>query len=92
MSESNVMYVNLSPEVNRFVRSQASLARLPLTAVLDALLREAIAPPPPIFSSTLWTIVPGGMLRSGIALPGFTSTRSPETTVSPGRSRCGARM
>ena len=31
----------------------------------------------PDFSSTLWMIVPIGMLRSGIALPGFTSTRSP---------------
>jgi hypothetical protein len=42
MPETNVMYVNLSPEVNRFVRSQAAAARLPLTAVLDALLREAM--------------------------------------------------
>ena len=37
-------------------------------------------------------IVPSGMFLNGIELPGLTSTRSPETTVSPGRSRCGARM
>src|SRR5262249_30412091 len=32
------------------------------------------------------------MLPTGIALPGFTSTCSPETTVSPCASRCGARI
>ena len=37
----------------------------------------------PGFISTLWMIVPTGMLRIGIALPGLTSTRSPETTLSP---------
>jgi len=46
----------------------------------------------PGFISTLWTIVPSGMFRSGIALPGLTSTRSPDTTRSPARSRCGARI
>ena len=46
----------------------------------------------PGFSSTLCTIVPTGMARSGMALPGFTSTCSPETTVSPAARRCGARM
>ena len=44
---------------------------------------RAIWPPLPGFISTLWTIVPSGMLRSGIALPGLTSTRSPDTTLSP---------
>ncbi len=53
---------------------------------------RAIWPPLPGFSSTLCTIVPTGMLFSGIALPGFTSTRSPETTTSPAFRRCGARM
>ena len=33
------------------------------------------APPLPGLVSILWTIVPTGMLPSGIALPGFTSTR-----------------
>ena len=42
---------------------------------------RAIAPPLPVFISTLWTIVPTGMLASGIALPGFTSTWTPAITV-----------
>ena len=49
-------------------------------------------PPLPIFISTLWTIVPTGMLASGMALPGFTSTLAPETTSSPTLRRCGARI
>ena len=31
-------------------------------------------PPLPIFNSTLWMMVPIGMLPSGITLPGLTST------------------
>ena len=46
----------------------------------------------PTFISTLWTMVPIGMLASGMALPGFTSTRASAITVSPAASRCGARM
>ena len=40
----------------------------------------------------LWMMVPIGMPRSGMALPGFTSTFSPATTSSPAFSRCGAMM
>jgi len=53
---------------------------------------RAIAPPLPIFISTLWTMVPTGMLASGIALPGLTSTWRPAITSSPGDRRCGAMM
>ena len=44
------------------------------------------------FSSILWMIVPTGIAFSGIALPGFTSTRSPAMIVSPAFRRCGAMM
>ena len=37
-------------------------------------------------------IVPTGIAAIGIALPGLMSTRWPDTTLSPARSRCGARM
>ena len=33
-----------------------------------------------------------GSAESGMALPIFTSTRSPDTTVSPTARRCGARI
>jgi hypothetical protein len=36
--------------------------------------------------------VPTGIDFSGIALPGLMSTFAPETTLSPARRRCGARM
>jgi hypothetical protein len=49
-------------------------------------------PPAPAFISMLWTMVPTGIAASGIALPGLMSTRAPAVTVSPARSRCGARM
>ncbi len=51
-----------------------------------------MAAPLPIFISTLWTIVPTGMLASAMALPGFTSTCWPDTTSSPTDRRCGAMM
>jgi hypothetical protein len=42
MPEKNVMYVNLADDTNKYLRSQASTSLLTLTAVLDALLREAM--------------------------------------------------
>jgi len=53
---------------------------------------RAICPPLPTLSSTLCTIVPTGMLDSGMALPGLMSTLSPAMMLSPADSRCGARM
>src|SRR6516165_4015109 len=55
-----------------------------LAANVTVPAERAIWPPFPIFISMLCTMVPIGMLLMGMALPGFTSTRSPETTVSPG--------
>ena len=40
----------------------------------------------------LCTMVPIGMEASCIALPGFTSALTPETTMSPTLKRCGARI
>ena len=50
----------------------------------DDLVRELRAP--------CFMIVPIGSVRSGEALPGFTSTFSAVTTSSPAFRRCGARM
>ena len=43
----------------------------------------AICPPPPIFISTLWMVVPSGIRFSGSALPGRMSALAAEMTVSP---------
>src|SRR5271166_1363120 len=37
-------------------------------------------------------MVPTGIVAIGIALPGLISTRWPDTTLSPARNRCGARI
>src|SRR5437870_12543472 len=49
-------------------------------------------PTPEIYTLSLHDalpILPIGMLPSGMALPGFTSTCSPDTMESPTASRCG---
>src|SRR5512147_2861884 len=48
--------------------------------------------PDPGWDSTLWITVPTGMARTGSALPGRTSTASPERSVSPTFTPIGARM
>src|SRR5450759_1628095 len=45
-------------------------------------LRTIFAPCPGL-SSTAWTMVPRGMMPSGIAFPGLTSTPLPDSTMSP---------
>ena len=49
-------------------------------------------PPWPGRSSTLWMVVPTGMYRIGIVLPGLMSAPWPDWTVSPTLSPFGARM
>ena len=49
-------------------------------------------PPLPGFSSTLWTVEPTGMWRSGIALPGLIGASEPERISSPGFTPFGAMM
>ena len=62
------------------------------------LAAEAPSPAPPEVHPTnpadglQGMMVPTGMLFSGIALPGFTSTLIPETTLSPFFKCCGAMM
>src|SRR5690606_38033302 len=51
-----------------------------------------ILPPWPGRSSTLWTVVPTGMKRSGMALPGLMSAPWPDSTRSPTLRPLGARM
>src|SRR6185312_12765734 len=54
---------------------QALLARVqPQDDVILVPAERAIWPPFPIFISMLWTMVPTGMLPSGMTLPGLTST------------------
>ena len=48
--------------------------------------------PRPGCSSTLWMIVPSGMLAIGSALPTVMSAPAPDSTVMPTRRRCGAMM
>ena len=78
----------ISPEARRIWLQSPSR---PISCANEPAER-AIWPPAPGFSSTLWMIVPTGIAFSGAALPGFTSTRSAASTLSPTCSRCGARM
>ena len=67
---------------------------MPSRAVKDTELPALRAswPPLPGFISTLCTMEPTGMCRSGMALPGLIGASAPERTSSPGFTPLGARM
>ena len=78
----------ISPDGSRSSALPPSLA----TSWADEPAERAILPPWPGRSSMLCTVVPVGIERSGMALPGRMSTAWPDSTVWPTRSRTGARM
>ncbi len=80
--------MRISPEGRRTVVYLPSLAMI----CAETPAERTIWPPLPGFSSMLCTWVPSGMLPIGIALPGRTSTFSPDITVSPTARPTGARM
>src|SRR5215218_8765726 len=78
----------ISPEGSRSVARSPSFA----TSWISTPAERPSWPPLPGISSTLWTMVPVGIRRSGSALPTVMSAISPLITVMPTRRRFGARM
>ena len=78
-----------------------NLARRHAELRVVAVLRHRVAPEPaertscaplPFRISMLWIIVPSGMCRSGIELPGLMSALRLESTASPTLRPSGATM
>src|SRR5688572_20591666 len=78
----------ISPEG---IRSVAYAPSRPSSWIPTPAERASLAPPPGR-SSTPWTVVPTGMLRSGRLLPGLMSAPTPDSTRSPCFRSFGARM
>ena len=80
--------MRISPEGSRSVAYLPSFA----TSWIAVPAERPSWPPRPGVSSTLWMVVPVGMLASGRQLPGAMSASGPDETTSPTLIRAGARM